>query len=75
MNAKKQINRISIWFNLWNNRRIANSLYKKLWEANDILLRARYASYNGDKYSKYFKLLEKCADHIENAIIVVKKDI
>jgi hypothetical protein len=73
--AKRSVlDRLVMWMDKRNKKNAAKSLCKKLWEANDILLYARHASFNKTKYSKYFELLEMCSDEIERAIIIVKKD-
>ena len=72
--VKHLFDRFVMWRDRRRKKRTAKSLYKKLWKANDILLYARHATFNGDKYAKYFKLLEQCSGEIEQAIVTVKKD-
>jgi len=72
--SRRLLDQLVIWLSDWHKKRVAKSLYNKLWKANDILLYARYASCNSNKYSKYFELLESCSDKLLQAIIEVKKD-
>ena len=69
-----QINRFVMWRQERLEKKIAKELYKKLWMANDILLRARHGQIRKNRYEKYHADLERMCDELERTICKVKND-
>lgn len=67
--AKRAFERFVIRFRGWRERRRAKRLYRKICEANYIILRELH----GNKYSRPYRAdLESCADVLELAACNVK---